>query len=95
METLHYCLIALVVVLAIILGAVVHAGFFYELMIRVTTSPSCPQRVAYGVHTGPYKNAGKGFGTLSRLVPSKKLFGAYYDDPKEVLLLFPLWLLVK
>ncbi len=81
----YYLLIAVFVISAVVLAILVHAGMFYDLRIRITTPASLPHRVAYGVHKGPYKNAGGPFTRLSRLVPQLKLFGTYYDDPKEVL----------
>ncbi len=84
MAPLYYVLLAIIVVCAILLGILVHAGFFYELQIRMTSPTSLPRRVAYSVHKGPYKNAGTPFGKLAQLVPKLKLFGVYYDDPKSV-----------
>ena len=75
-------LLALVVVVALL--ALVHAGFFYAFPIRTTTPASAPRRVAYSVHTGSYSNSGAAFRRLQSVVPDKKLFGVYYDDPSKV-----------
>lgn len=84
MDPIYYFLIALCVVCVLALLILVHAGFFYDLQIRIAPPASLPRRVAYSVHKGSYKNASKPCGRLSQLVPQLKLFGVYYDDPKEV-----------
>ena len=79
-----YLIVALLAISVVVLGTLLHAGLFYELRIRKTLAPFSPRRVAYGVHSGPYKNSGTPFKQLSVLVPSLKLFAIYYDDPKKV-----------
>ncbi len=84
MGVLFYVVLLLAVVLALLLVALLHAGFFYELRIRISTPLSCPKRVAYRLYTGPYKNCGGYFKQLISLVPDLKTFGVYYDDPDKV-----------
>ena len=84
MALLYYVLFLLAVVIIIVLSVFIHAGLFYGLRIRIATPLSMPKRVAYKVHTGPYSNSGPAFRNLTTLVPHLKLFGIYYDDPKEV-----------
>ena len=81
---LGYALVIIVVVLAVFLGCLVHAGFFYSLRIRTSIPSSIPSRVAYKVYRGAYKNAGAGFNDITQLAPSVKKFGLYYDDPAKV-----------
>ncbi len=85
MAVLFYVVLLLAVLLALFLVALLHAGFFYELRIRTSTPLSCPKRVAYKLHTGPYRNCGAHFRRLATLVPSLKTFGVYYDDPDKVI----------
>ncbi len=84
MGVLFYVVLLLAVVLALLLVALLHAGFFYELRIRTSTPLSCPKRVAYKLYTGPYKNCGSYFRQLISLAPTLKTFGVYYDDPDKV-----------
>jgi len=81
---LFYIVLVLAVVLALVLGALVHAGFFYDIRVRTTTPLSCPKRVAYKQYTGPYKDCGGAFKTLISIAPKLKTFGVYYDDPAKV-----------
>ena len=84
LDILFYGGITLIVVLAVVLAILVHAGLFYELRIRSATPASFPHRVAYRVHKGPYKKAGAAFKELSEKWPKLKTFAIFYDDPKEV-----------
>lgn len=85
MNLLVYIALAVIVVLCVFLIALVHAGFFYSLLIRKTTPLSAPCRVAYKLYRGAYSNAGSAFKDLSLIMPNLKTFGIYYDDPKKVL----------
>ena len=80
--------VVLILLLAIIVSlvALLHAGLFVELRIRTTVPlpEACPKRVAYKLHRGPYKNAGKAFNELLGIVPKLRLFGIYYDSPNKV-----------
>ena len=81
---LAYILMIAAILLALFLGCLVHAGFFYTLRIRTSVPYSTPSRVAYKVYRGPYKNAGAGFNDIGKFAPSLKKFGIYYDDPAKV-----------
>lgn len=81
---LGYILLIVAILLAVFLGCLVHAGFFYTLRIRTSIPYSIPSRVAYKVYRGPYKNAGAGFSDVEQVAPSLKKFGLYYDDPNKV-----------
>ena len=81
---MFYIVLALALVLAFVLGALLHAGFFSDLLIRTSTPLSCPKRVAYKLFTGSYKQAGTGLKEVMSLVSTLKTFGVYYDDPKKV-----------
>lgn len=84
MGVVFYIVLALAIVLAFLLGALLHAGFFSDLLIRTSTPLSCPKRVAYKLYTGSYKQSGTGFKELMGIVSTLKTFGVYYDDPKKV-----------
>ena len=84
MGVLFYVVLLLAVILAVLLIALLHAGFFFDLRIRTSTPLSCPKRVAYRLYTGPYKNSGAAFKQLCGIVPDLKTFGVYYDDPDKV-----------
>lgn len=85
MEVLSYILIALVIVLLVFLGVMIHSGVFYRLSIRTAVPRAIPSRVAYKVYRGPYTNAGAGFEDIMRRAPGyTRMFGVYYDDPKQV-----------
>ena len=81
---LGYILTIAAILLAVFLGCLVHAGFFYTLRIRTSIPYSIPSRVAYKVYRGPYKNAGAGFNDIGKVAPSMKKFGLYYDNPTKV-----------
>jgi hypothetical protein len=84
LEMLGYIFIIVAILLAVFLGCLTHAGFFYTLRIRTTIPYSIPSRVAYKVYRGPYKNAGGGFNDIEKVAPSLKKFGLYYDNPEKV-----------
>ena len=81
---LGYILIILGIILAIVLGVLLHAGFFYTLRIRTSVPASMPHRVAYKLYRGPYRNAGTGFREIEAVAPMQRTFGIYYDDPGKV-----------
>lgn len=81
---LGYILILVGIILAIFLGVLVHAGFFYTLRIRTTHPSSIPSRIAYKLYRGPYKNAGEAFNDVKQFARGKTKFGIYYDDPAKV-----------
>ena len=79
-----YILILAGIFLALLLGVLVHAGYFYTLRIRTSVPSSIPSRVAYKFYKGPYKNAGVGFDDVKKFAPLLTKFGIYYDDPNKV-----------
>ena len=81
---LLYFLVVLVILCLLCLGMLVHAGFFSDLRIRTSVPASFPHRVAYTIHTGPYKKVGSAFSRIASLAPKQTYFGAFYDDPREV-----------
>ena len=81
---LGYILILVAILLAVFLGCLVHAGFFYTLRIWTSIPYSIPSRVAFKVYRGPYKNVGAGFNDIRQVAPSLKKFGVYYDDLAKV-----------
>lgn len=85
MDSLYfYLIVGFLAISVTVLCTLLHAGLFYDLIIRKSIAPSCPRKVSYSVHSGPYKNAGTHFKRLSVLVPNLKQFGIYYDDPRKV-----------
>ncbi len=84
MGVMFYLVLVVLFLLCLLLMALVHAGFFYDLRIRTSTPLSAPRRTAYKLYRGAYSNAGSGFKELAGLVPHLKTFGIYYDDPKTV-----------
>ena len=81
---LGYILILVAILLAVFLGCLVHAGFFYTPRAWTSIPYSIPSRVAYKVYRGPYKNIGAGLNDIRQVAPSLKKFGVYYDDPAKV-----------
>ena len=79
--------IAIGVVILLLAGVffyLLYSGFFYTYTIRCTIPASLPSSYAYVVHTGPYHNVGSVFQSLGTIVPKRRLFGVYYDDPNKV-----------
>ena len=83
-DFLFYLILVFVILIAVGLLILTHAGFFYTLRLRMVPPPVLPLNVAYILKTGPYKNSGAEFKKLSTLAPKTKLFGIYYDDPDMV-----------
>ena len=84
MGVLFYVVIAVVIIAAICLMVLTHAGYFYDIRIRTSTPLSLPGRVAYKLYRGSYTNAGAAFKELALLAPHLKTVGIYYDDPNKV-----------
>lgn len=75
------------IVLVGLLALLVYSGLFYTYTIRCSIPASLPKRIAYTTYKGRYQDVGKVFCKLCDLVPHKRLFGIYYDDPKTVSIL--------
>ena len=84
MELFWIVLLAGVVLVVAIFLLLLYSGLFYTYSIHCTVPASLPSRIAYSVHKGAYKKAGGAFWTLDSLVPHRRLFGIYYDDPNKV-----------
>ena len=84
METFGYLVLAACMLGLAAFVFMLYSGFFYTYTIRCTIPASLPRRIAYSVHRGPYCNCGPHFRELKRLVPQRRLFGIYYDDPRTV-----------
>ena len=85
METFTIILIIIAVLVLAVFVFLLYSGFFYTYSIRCTVPASLPTRFAYTVHVGPYEKVGSVFGKLNSLVPQKRLFGVYYDNPEKVM----------
>ena len=84
MELFGYLVLAASTIALAAFLFMLYSGFFYTYRIRCTVPASLPRRIAYSLHTGPYCNCGPHFRRLKRLVPQRRLFAIYYDDPKTV-----------
>ena len=84
MELLWIVLLAGVALVVAIFLLLLYSGLFYTYSIRCTVPASLPNRIAYCAHKGAYKKCGGAFWKLDSLVPHRRLFGLYYDDPDKV-----------
>ena len=75
---------ALVLVAAVVVCVLLHAGYFSDLRIRTSTPALLPKRIAYTVHRGPYSGVGEPLSHLSARAPKQTSFCVFYDDPKKV-----------
>ena len=74
-----------ILVAAVIVCVLLHAGFFSDLRIRTSVPASLPSRIAYKVYRGgPYSKVGGSLSTLSAIAPKQTLLCIFYDDPKKV-----------
>ncbi|KAI6654160.1 hypothetical protein LOD99_3005 [Oopsacas minuta] len=83
---LYIILGAILLAFLAFLSYLIRSGLFYT----VTLSFSCPtpdvmpQKVAYIMERGPYKNTGLLFKRTMDLMEDGKVFALYYDDPEKV-----------
>ncbi|XP_019619491.1 PREDICTED: testis-expressed sequence 264 protein-like [Branchiostoma belcheri] len=76
---------ALLLLLALtIFFFLVQCGLFHTVDVRAGTPPIENVTVMYKYRQGPYKDAGDFFTDTIELAPTKRTFGVYYDDPKQV-----------
>ena len=76
-------IIVLFILLAI-LGLFCYSGLFQRVEVSTGPPPIPGATVAYKYAVGPYRNAGRIFGEVSRLVPNLKPVGINYDNPNIV-----------
>ena len=77
---------AIVLSLVCTLSFLSRSGLFYTLTLRFScpTPDVLPQKVAYLLAQGPYRQAGMLVRETMDLVHNAKVFAIYYDDPEEV-----------
>jgi len=56
-----YLIVGFFAISIVVLCILLHAGLFYDLIIRKSTAPSCPRKVAYSVHSGTIQKCGYPF----------------------------------
>ncbi|XP_053648684.1 testis-expressed protein 264 homolog isoform X2 [Cherax quadricarinatus] len=75
-------LILILLVVATIIGLLVHSGLFIPVDVK-TCKPNIGEvYIAYKFARGPYKESGTLFTQVHTLLPEYRTIGVYYDDPK-------------
>ena len=83
-DVLFYAGVAVCIILVVLLCYLYNCGLFHHIEISTGAPYISDVTIAYKFSQGPYDESGRIYCEISKLAPSAKCLGLYYDNPDKV-----------